>query len=198
VSAASADDLPDRLQAGDPDALQEVFDRHARRLILLALRHLPPGLRPKVDAEDVVQSVFRSFVRRNNAGGFQFATEDDLRGLLVVMTLRKCGKQVRRYLGPQRDVRKEATAADDDLDGEACAALAREPTPEEAAAAAELLERCLQALDERERRVLLLEMEGWTAAEIGDRVGLTRYTVEGMRKRIRKRLEHLRREPGGA
>src|SRR5262249_42280561 len=109
---------------------------------------------------------------------------------------RKCGKQVRRYLGPQRDVCNEVSHAASEDDSAASAALAREPTPEETARAAELLEQCLRPLDERERQVLLLELQGWTAREVAERVSMTRYTIEGIRKRIRQRLRHLREDAG--
>jgi RNA polymerase sigma-70 factor (ECF subfamily) len=192
----SPDDLPARLQAGDPEAAREVFDRYAHLLIGVAVRRLPPGLRPKVDGEDVVQSVFRSFFRHTQAGHFRFESEEGVRGLLVTITRRKCGKLTRHYFGAEHDVRKEVAAASDGDDAAAADLLDKEPSPEEEARAAELLEQCMRQLDERERRVLLLDLEGLTAQEISGQVGLTRYTVEGILKRVRKRLEHLREDGG--
>src|SRR5262249_52763750 len=124
---------------------------------------------------------------RTAEGRFHFESEDSLWGLLVLMTLRKCGKQIRHYFGPEHDLRREV-AADDASSWEA---LTNEPPPEEASLLAELVEQCLRPLDERERPVLERRLQGWTVPEISKQVGLTEYTVEGMLKRIRKKLEHL-------
>jgi RNA polymerase sigma-70 factor (ECF subfamily) len=61
-------DLMARLRDGDPDAARAVFDRFARRLAALAAARLPAVLRSKLDPEDVVQSAFRTFFRRQAAG----------------------------------------------------------------------------------------------------------------------------------
>jgi len=53
-----------RLHGGDDAAAQELFGRFAHQLIALALRHINAGLRHKVDPEDVVQSMYKSFFRR--------------------------------------------------------------------------------------------------------------------------------------
>ena len=52
-----------RLRTGDETAAGEVFRRYARRLIGRARLRLE-GLSHKVDAEDVVQSVYKSFFHR--------------------------------------------------------------------------------------------------------------------------------------
>src|SRR6185295_15765908 len=64
----SFDDLMARLRTGDEAAAAEVFHRFTGRLIGLARRRLDHLVRPKVDAEDILQSVYRSFFRRS-AGG---------------------------------------------------------------------------------------------------------------------------------
>jgi RNA polymerase sigma-70 factor (ECF subfamily) len=59
------------LRRGDPEAAREIFDRYACRLVGLAADRLPRALQAKLDPEDVVQSVFRSFFRRQQAGSYQ-------------------------------------------------------------------------------------------------------------------------------
>src|SRR5437016_3003501 len=95
--------LVSRLQAGDPDAATAIFGRFARRLIALARVHLSSQLRQKVDPEDVLQSVFRSFFRRQAAGEFELQNWDGMWALLSVITLRKCGHQADHYLALCRD-----------------------------------------------------------------------------------------------
>src|SRR5207249_524909 len=83
-----------RLRAGDDGAAAAVFQRFARQLIARARAHLDARLRPKLDPEDVVQSVYRSFFNRYGAGQFELGTWNDLWGLLTVITLRKCVNRV--------------------------------------------------------------------------------------------------------
>src|SRR5437879_8938088 len=64
----SFDDLMARLRTGDNDAATQVFNRFANRLIELARRQLDPQIRQKLDPEDVLRSVFRSFFAHQTAG----------------------------------------------------------------------------------------------------------------------------------
>jgi RNA polymerase sigma-70 factor (ECF subfamily) len=191
----SFDDVMARLRAGEQDAARQVFQRFAGRLITLAHERLGSLVRPKLDAEDVVQSVFKSFFLRYSAGQFDLGDWDSLWGLLVVITLRKCGREIRHFHGPQHDVRREAAAV-----GEAAAAweaLAGEPTPAEAAMLADTVEQFLGELGSRERRIFELRLQGCTVPEISAEVGRTEYTVEGMLRKIRKRLRHLQDNGAG-
>jgi RNA polymerase sigma-70 factor (ECF subfamily) len=194
---SSFDGLMDRLRARDGEAARQVFNRFAGRLIGLAQTRLDRLVRAKVGPEDVVQSVFRSFFRCHADGQFDVRGWDGLWALLVVITARKCGRQLRRFRGPGRDVRREVPAAappDDSATG--WEALARDPSPEEAAVLADTLAQLMRGLRERERQVLELRLQGHTVPEISARVGRTEYTVEGILKRLRQRLRSLSDEDG--
>lgn len=191
----SYDVLVARLRAGDPEAADWLFHHFAGRLVGLAYRRLDRHLRPKVDAEDVVQSVFKSFFGRLQAGRFEAADWDGLWGLLVIITLRKCGKKLRHFGGPARDVRREVALPNDGEAPAAWEAVAREPTPDEAAVLAETVAQTLAALTEEERPILELRLQGFTAPEIGERLGRSEHTVNWVLKRVRKRLQHLQESP---
>jgi RNA polymerase sigma-70 factor (ECF subfamily) len=176
-----------QLRGGDDAAARRLLARFAGRLIGLAQRRLDRKVRPKVEAEDVVQSAFRSFFLGHADGRFDLGGWDGLWGLLVCITLRKCARTNRRFRGPCRDVRREEGEGDDGWAG-----LSREPTAEEAAVLAETLERILRGLPEREKPVCQLRLQGYTVPEISERVGLTEYTIQGILKKVRKRLQGLR------
>src|SRR5438552_2680938 len=93
MTAESFPDLMARLRAGDADAAARVFERFAHRLAALAQVHLDGRTRRLVDPEDVLQSVFRSFFARHADGQLDLADWDGLWALLVVLTLRKCGRK---------------------------------------------------------------------------------------------------------
>ncbi len=190
--------LKKRLDQGDPTAYQEIFDRFAGRLVELARRQLGPQLKAKLDPEDVVQSVFRSFFRRQDAGEFYFSSWDSLWGLLVTITLHKCGHQVQYYLAAKRDVRQEiGQNPEADLSSEevrsSWRALVRDPSPEEASMLRDLLQELMSHLMPIQREILTLRLQGYSTAEIAEQVGrsqrLVQYTLKSLRGRLEKLLE---------
>jgi RNA polymerase sigma-70 factor (ECF subfamily) len=190
-SESSFDEVMARLRAGDQDAARQIFQRFAGRLIALAHERLDCLVRRKVDPEDVVQSALKSFFLRYAAGQFDVGDWNSLWGLLVVITLRKCGREIKHFHGPQHDVRREAAAQAGSEATDAWEALADEPTPAEAAMLAETIEQVVGELGPRERRVFELRLQGCTVPEISAEVSRTEYTVEGVLRKIRKRLRHL-------
>ncbi len=105
----SFDDLMARLRAGDQAAASQLFHRFACRLIGLARGRLDALVRQKVDPEDVVQSVFKSFFLRHASGQWDLGGWDGLWALLTVLTVRKCGRHAVHYRAGRRDVRREAS-----------------------------------------------------------------------------------------
>jgi RNA polymerase sigma-70 factor (ECF subfamily) len=187
------EELMARLQAGDEAAATEVFAHFARRLIGLARSRLSPLIRKKVDPEDIVQSVFRSFFLRQADGGFDLQSWDSLWSLLVVITLRKCGHKMAEFTGPKRDVRRETTPPDGASSSHSGLVVPDgDPTPAEAATLADTLEAAMRPLQPREREVFELRLQGHTSAEISARIGRSESTVRWILKRIRTRLQEIR------
>lgn len=188
-------ELAARLRAGDSGAATEVFRRFAGRLIALARAELDTRLRRKLDPEDVVQSVYRSFFTRYNAGQFELANWDSLWSLLTVITVRKCLNRADYYLAGCRDIAGEVDAtpggrASDGLSD----AVDREPTPLEAAVLAETLDQMMRGLEPDDRSIIELSLEGYTVREIGARLGRAERTVRRVREHVKKRLQRMRAE----
>jgi RNA polymerase sigma-70 factor (ECF subfamily) len=179
-----------RLRAGDEESARQVFERFAHRLVGLAAHRLPEALRPKVDPEDVVQSVFRSFFARHAAGQFHLEAWDGLWGLLAVLTARKCSGRLDHFLAACRDVRRETkptpAAAGDSVSTWQPAAAA--PSPAEAAILDETLGQALAAVKEAQRPIVLLRLQGFRESEIAAQVGCTERTVERVLKKVREHL----------
>ena len=93
----SFDGLIARLQTGDEAAWTEVFNRFATRLIGLARVRLDRKTRQKVDPEDVLQSVYKSFFLRCEAGQFDLESWESLWALLTVMMVHKCSGWADRF-----------------------------------------------------------------------------------------------------
>src|SRR5262249_34684614 len=147
------------------------------RLVALAQGHLDGTTRRLVDPEDVLQSVLRSFFVRHAGGQFQLADWDGLWAMLVVMTLRKCGRQVHRLRAARRDVRREVAlpvGRDGLREWEARAA---GPTPAEAAALCDLIDHLRHASGPDDWPIVALCLQGHTHAEVAAQVGCTERTV---------------------
>jgi len=186
----SFDALMNRLQAGDQDAAVQIFDRFTRRLIGLARAHLDTLIRQKVDPEDVVQSVYKSFFHRFAEGEFDIASWGSLWGLLAVITVRKCGHCIEYFQSERRDVRAEAPLPRF-TDGSASSwdVLASDPTPSQAAMLAETVADLMRTLDERNRQIVMLRLQGYQFAEIAELAGCTERTVQRVLKRVRDWLQ---------
>ena len=197
AASDSFTDLMARLRAGDEAAAREVFQRFVGKLIRLARRQFDAVLRRKVDPEDVVQSAYKSFFLRHGEGKLEVHDWGNLWGLLTVITLRKCLDRVEYHRAERRDVQREVAAQP----GAAGAdpwwqAVAREPTPEEAAVLAETVEQLLLSLAEDERPVLELSLQGYTTAEISERLGRPERSVRRVRERLKKELERKQLSDG--
>jgi RNA polymerase sigma-70 factor (ECF subfamily) len=191
-STESFDGLINKLQAGDDDAAARVFNRFARRIVGLARQQLHAALRSKVDPEDVLQSVFRSFFNRQRAGRFSIESWDSLWGILMVMTLRKCRRRIAYYRARRRDAQREKSWEENpDADGDP-ALFARDPTPSEAAMLIEIVGRLMAGLPEEDRAVLTLHLQGCTIAEIKAQTGRAMRTIRRILARIRRQLQAIR------
>jgi RNA polymerase sigma-70 factor (ECF subfamily) len=182
-----------RLHSQNDAAAQELFVRFARRLIALAHRHIQGGLRYKVDPEDVVQSAYKSFFFRYNAANLDVANWNSLWGLLTLITVRKCAERAAYHRAECRDAAREASHARGG-EGTWLEPLGREPTPDEAAVLSETVEQLLAGLDDEERPILELSLQGFTTREISEQLGRAERTVRLHREGIRHRLERMQRE----
>jgi RNA polymerase sigma factor (sigma-70 family) len=178
------------LEAGDPDAAARLYQRYACRLIGLARRQLSERLRAKVGAEDVVQSVFRTFFRRAADCTFDLGNEDALWALLAEITLRKCGRWHRHFAARKRHGELAAVPAGGDEAGEEPAD-PREPSPADAVVLLDLVEELFRGLDPRERLVGEMRLQGHAIAEIAQRAGCTEATVFRKLGVIKRRLRRL-------
>jgi RNA polymerase sigma-70 factor (ECF subfamily) len=172
-----------RLRA-DADLAFEFDEQYRARLCHLVEREMDRRFRPKEDPEDVVQSAFRTFFRRNAQGEFHIDSSVDLWRLLETITRRKILKHVEKLGAGKRSPKREEYAEGDDLQGSA-------PTPEEAAIAADLMEKSLAGLDESYVQVLHLRLQNCTEEEIAARLGCTRGHVRTRLQHIRQRLQKL-------
>jgi DNA-directed RNA polymerase specialized sigma24 family protein len=192
-SPGSVGALIERLEAGDHEAAQPLWEAYYPRLVVLARKHLQGTIRRAADEEDVALSAFDSFCRGVEKGRFPHLKDrDSLWSLLVLITARKAAdlaKYNRRERRGGGQVRGDSALLP--LDGESGAGgfaqvEADDPTPDLAAQLAEELETLLQRLGSDElRSIALWKLEGYTNAEIAARHGCALVSIERRLRLIR-------------
>jgi DNA-directed RNA polymerase specialized sigma24 family protein len=188
------------VKAGDPAAVQPLWERYFARMVQLARARLRASRCRDAgsDEEDAALSAFDSLCAGLAEGRYpQLADRDDLWRLLVVVTTRKVQAQVRLQLRQKRGgghVRPATDLAragcdDEDAGDPVAEAIGSEPTPEFAAMVAEEYRRLLDRLgDAVLRRVTVLRMEGFSTEEIADQLGCARRTVARQLALVRRIL----------
>jgi len=183
--AAPVAELLQRWQAGDQQAARQLFDRYARRLTRLAEQHLSRKLASRLDGEDVVQSVFRTFFRNSAEGQFAIDGSAQLWQLLVKITLLKARAKARYHTADKRNARAEqAGEAADWLAG----LVAEEPGPDDAVVLVDQIEALLRGLPPLHARVLERRLQGHQVTEIAGHLGVSRQTVHRVLNLLQDRL----------
>ncbi|MBN67881.1 MAG: hypothetical protein CME32_01195 [Gimesia sp.] len=190
-SQSSFLDLLGQVKKGDQRAAARLYERFAVQLISKARKRLGSVAKSKLDPEDVVQSVYRSFFNRVNQGQFDLENWESLWSLLVTMTHRKCGRKVEYFFAEKRDVRKEIVPEvqlDNSDSVQQFEAIARDPSSEEATILMETLQQLLAGFKPVEREILSLKLQGYSQIEISNQVGRSERTIHRVLEKARTKL----------
>lgn len=171
-------------RGGDEQAAQQLFNRYVERLVALARRRISERLAGRVDAEDVVQSVFRTFFVRAREGRFTVSDPDDLCKLLARITVNKTLRQVEFHKAARRNANAETAQGSAEND-RLLEVLDQEPTPEAANEFLDQLEKLMGQLGPDERQILELRIQGYASEEIAAKLGTYDRKVRRVMERIR-------------
>lgn len=181
-----------RFQGGSDDAATALYERYADRLRRLAEARCPPNLARRLDADDIVQSVFRTFFRGARNGCYDVPDGEDLWNLLLVMALNKIRAQGTFHRAAKRDVR--LTSGGDCLEGDLAAVALQNDQAQPLLRL--VVEEALDRLDARQREIVGLRLQGHEVAEIAAMTGRSKRTVERNLQSAREALSgFLAQEP---
>jgi len=179
-----------RLQVGSNDAASQLYLKYARRLQSLAKANVARDLSARLDVEDIVQSIFRTFFRRVSRGEYEIPEGEELWGLLLVIGLNKIRAVGEYHRAAKRDVR--LTAGDAALDR----AVEKEAEGDEVSLS--ILRMAIEELMEKfssvHREVLNMRIEGNDIATIAERVGRSKRSVERILQGLLESLAKVIRE----
>lgn len=168
-----------RVRDGSQGAATTLHARYAQRLLALARAQCGGDLAARVDAEDIVQSVFGSFFRAAAQGYYDAPTGDEIWGLLLVIGLNKIRATGGHHRAAKRDVRR--TVGVD----------AVEPPGTDEAAHTLLrlvVDEVIAGLPEGHRESVRLRLEGFEVAEIATRTGRSLRSTERVLQEFRARM----------
>jgi RNA polymerase sigma-70 factor (ECF subfamily) len=186
--------LLDLWRAGNQEAARALFERYADRLVALARKHINQSLARRVDAEDIVQSVFRTFFRRAQTGELHLYDPDHLCALLARITIHKALDQISYHKAAKRNVNLDADSGspEHDVVGQV---LDQEPTPEAVNLFLDELEHLLGRLAPDEQKVLEMRMQGYSVEEIAQSLNTYDRKIYRILERIRALAEQEAQPP---
>jgi RNA polymerase sigma-70 factor (ECF subfamily) len=198
--------LFERLRAGDPHALAELFERHRDRLRRMVELRMDTRLHGKIDASDVLQDGFLDLAKRVES----YLKEPRLPVFLWLRRVvsDRLALYHRRHLGTgMRDAGREVSLYRNPLPQASSAALAsmllgRLTSPSDAAVRAELIlqvQEAINSLDPLDREVVALRhFELLTRVETAEVLGITEEAGAKRYIRALKKLKTIMASmPGG-
>ena len=187
MSSLSSQELLQLYQDGESEAATVLFDEYANRLLALARKRIGSRISRRIDAEDVVQSAYRSFFAHAKNEEYQLKKAGDLWRLLASITLHKLYGQIERHTAEKRSIVKEHPT-----DAFTDNATVPEPSPSEVVGLVEELEFVIQCLSPNERLALTAKLQGQDDAELAAAMNKSERTVRRLlataRRKIEKRL----------
>ena len=155
-------DLLARVRGGDESAAAELVQRYERAVLRSVRSRLGKNMRSAMDSMDVMQSVHRSLLTGLKNERFQLATPQQLIGLAVVMVQRKVARHWRQLkrcpaIGDRSSDFRPSTVLE--------TLASDESTPSEIATANDLLDQLLLQLDEFDRQLVRLKLDGHSSVE---------------------------------
>ncbi len=183
--APSDHSLLQRFRRGQNDGPTLLYLRYAGRLRALAAAQSAPGLAARVDPEDIVQSVFRTFFRRAAGGQYDVPEGEEIWKLLLVIALHKIRSAGEFHRAARRDVRQTAAGAAYDRAVESTHG--RDEGPLNVLRL--VIDEILEALPPGHRPIVERRIEGYEVAEIAEHLQRSRRTVERVLQEFRRRLD---------
>jgi RNA polymerase sigma-70 factor (ECF subfamily) len=184
-AAPSDRSLLRRFRGGQPDAATELYLRYAGRLRALSVGQVAPDLATRLDPDDIVQSVFRTFFRRAAQGQYDVPEGEDLWKLFLIIALHKIRSAGAFHRAAKRDVRATANGM--------IAPMEQLAAPDEMALATlrMVIDEVLNALPPSMRAIVELRIDGHQVEEIAQRTQRSRRSVERALQEFRARLSPL-------
>jgi DNA-directed RNA polymerase specialized sigma24 family protein len=183
------------VRAGGQEAAQRLYNRYLRRLAENVRKKMNGASRRMSDEEDIAHAALTSLFMQIRRGSFpQMANRCDLWQVLIMLANRRLADLKRQQFSLKRgagcEVGESALGECGDASGDCRAieqVIGHEPPPEMVVELEDVCRRLLDQLDDPLlKRMAALKLEGYDQAEIAQRVGCARRSVQRKLRLIRK------------
>lgn len=178
------------IRDGNDEAAEVLYTRYAQRVLGLVQARMSERLRSKTEAEDIVQSAFRSIFRGVRSGQYDAPDGSTLWSLLAVISVNKLRRQANHLFAQRRDATRDIAldplAEGIGIDQHSVAIL--EMTVRET----------LEEMRPFDRQVLSLRLERHSVEEISSITGHSKRMVERSLQKSRQRLSGVLLEDASA
>jgi RNA polymerase sigma factor (sigma-70 family) len=189
--------LVERCRTGSESAATELFNRYVSRLLGVARRRIGERMNSRLDPEDVVQSVFRTFFTRLKNDQFEITDDDDLSKLLVRITLHKTLRQIAYHRAARRDPGHEAPQGELSQH-DIMQVMTKEPTPVTVVTFIDQLDHFLGRLSPEEQQILTLRLQGFSTDEIATQINSYDRKVRRVLERVKALVQKEERDLGAS
>jgi RNA polymerase sigma-70 factor (ECF subfamily) len=174
-----------RLQLGESDAATDLYVRYANRLLGLVRHQMSDRLERRADAEEIVQSVFRTFFRRATVGHYDVPEGEELWRLLLVIALNKIRGTADYHYAQRRDARRTTL-----VDGTEMEQRGEFSQNNEAFVALKLvIEELLETFAPVKADMIRMRIEGYEIEEISRQTRRSKRTIERCLQAFRSKLQ---------
>lgn len=170
-------ELLDRWAQGQESAADQIFDRYAERTWKLAERLIAQRLKSRFDGDDVVQSVFRTFLRHSRDGEFLIGPAESLWKLLAAIARNKISERIAFHAAQRRSTGREQSLVSE-ADSQSEGMLADlQPRFDDALALVEEVNSVLDGFDPPAKQIFQHCLEGNSTSDIAALIGCSRWSV---------------------
>jgi RNA polymerase sigma-70 factor, ECF subfamily len=167
-----------------------LYEKFAGPMRAVVKGRIGRDLSTRIEADDIVQSTFKSFFRRAAKSGYEVPSEDELWRLLLVMAVNKVRKRGVYHRAAKRDVRKTFSAPLDTV---------KDRDRGVASELVSLVDELIADFTDSDKEIVNLRMQGCSVDEIHNSVERSKRTVERVLQRFRQllasRIEENHDEP---
>lgn len=173
---------------GDESAAERIVNEFTGPLVAMARRQIGERLAARVEAEDIVQSMYRSLFVRMRDGEYELGSGSDLWKLVVTMTLNKVRRKAKFHSTQKRGTQKEQrlTSGDGQIDP-----VGADPAPEDIVELVDTLQSFVSGVNPRERPILELRLQGLATNEIAQETGRAERSVRRILQNLRNDMERM-------
>lgn len=183
--------LLEKLKCGHESAATALYQRYAAHLRALTARQSSAALAARMDPDDIVQSVFRTFFRRATNDQYEVPRGEDLWKLFLVIALNKIRNAAAHHTAAKRDVRQTVHLGDAPGTG----GLAVTPDDTDTTALRIVIDEAIAALPESSREMVRMRIDGHEVAAIAARTARSKRSVERVLQQFRDQLQGLLDDP---